>query len=462
MTRTVLYVCFAMLVLSFSTQNAFSILSLKPTTEVEDVNENYPEQEKLDIDFSQPLSLRECIDIALKNSTNVKNANLDLTVQEMNVKDALTGYYPMINTSGSYRVTDDVDFGWERENYDALVYANFTIWNHGQREASLAQARARRDAEFSTYNRTEQSLVYSVISTYYDFLETEKMISVDQQLLDLSNQNVDKIKALVEVGSAIEADIATARVQQASDELTVVNDLNNLELAGADLAVLMGIEPDVSINLLDDPDYEIYMDTGIIEMDEITLEEAKATALENRPEIDVQQANIDVLETALDLAQLELWPKLTADCGYNVFLDDYLRERDALKNHRNWNVSARATYPVFDGGRSKRTVRRAEIAMAKAQETMAELKRNIELEVYQAYLSLQRAKKAMDISNVQVDDAEESLKVAQGRYEQQMIILLELLDIQTRYASALTNQVRAFYDYKVAAKTLERAMGVLK
>ena len=55
-----------------------------------------------------------------------------------------------------------------------------------------------------------------------------------------------------------------------------------------------------------------------------------------------------------------------------------------------------------------------------------------------------------------------SLDVAQGRYEQQMIILLELLDAQERYARSLTNQVKAFYDYKVAKGTLERAMGVLQ
>ena len=55
-----------------------------------------------------------------------------------------------------------------------------------------------------------------------------------------------------------------------------------------------------------------------------------------------------------------------------------------------------------------------------------------------------------------------SLDVAQGRYDQQMIILLELLDAQARYAQSLINQVKAFYDYKVAEKALEKAIGVLK
>ena len=63
---------------------------------------------------------------------------------------------------------------------------------------------------------------------------------------------------------------------------------------------------------------------------------------------------------------------------------------------------------------------------------------------------------------MQVEDARMSIDVAQGRYDQQMIILLELLDAQARYAQSRTNQVKAFYDYKVANRSLERAMGVLR
>ena len=84
------------------------------------------------------------------------------------------------------------------------------------------------------------------------------------------------------------------------------------------------------------------------------------------------------------------------------------------------------------------------------------------MEVHQANLSLERAKKSLEIASVQVEDARMSLDVAQGRYNQQMIILLELLDAQARYAGSLTNQVKAFYDYKVAESTLDRVMGVLE
>ena len=40
--------------------------------------------------------------------------------------------------------------------------------------------------------------------------------------------------------------------------------------------------------------------------------------------------------------------------------------------------------------------------------------------------------------------------------------MIELLDVQARYARSLINRVGAFYDYKIARRSLEKAMGILQ
>jgi len=470
MAKSVLYIgIVALVVLNYSfTASAVSFGKMPGLRLGEKPEQTAPTEDvPVDIetpDLSEPLTLEQCIEIALKRASEIRTAQLDLKLEDMNVSNARSAYLPEISTDGRYQFSENVDFGWEKENYDASVSARYVIWDHGQREGSLAQAKARREAEYSRYDRTGQSLIFNVINGYYSVLEAEKLIAVNEQLLDQSKQNVEKIKALVEVGIAIESDIATARVQQASDELAVIDDLNNLDLAKANLAVFMGLDPGVSfsLSLVDAPDYQNYIQTGTIEIEEISIEDTVSQALANRPEMAELKSNQAALEWALTLARLERWPRITADFGYDVMLDDYLRERNALKNHKSWDVSASVSYPIFDGGRSRRTVQRAEIAMEKMNESTSELQRSIALEIHQAYFSLERTRKSLDITSVQIEDARMSLDVSQGRYEQQMIILLELLDSQTRYARSLTNQVKAFYDYKVAKRTLERAMGVLQ
>ncbi|MBM3212808.1 TolC family protein, partial [Candidatus Poribacteria bacterium] len=368
--------------------------------------EDLPEEE---IDFSQPLTLEKCIDIALKRSVNIKTGKLDLILDNMNVNDARSNYLPRIDTSGSYQFSDRIDFGWEKENYDASVSARYTIWDNGQREASLTQAKLRRDGRNSSIYRTKQNLIYNIINSYYNILEAEKLILVDENALERSRQNVEKIKAFVEVGNAIESDIATAKVQQANDELTLINDKNNLELAKANMAALMGLDPDTQFDIVDDLDYDKLIQTGNlkdsqieadrIRLTAISMDDAVARAMEKRPEVAELKTNKAVLETALNLAQLQRWPQISADCGYNIFLDDYLRERDALKNHKSWNVQARVSYTIFDSGRTRRNVEKADIALLKLNENANELERSITLEVYQAYLSLERARKSLEIAS---------------------------------------------------------------
>jgi outer membrane protein TolC len=229
----------------------------------------------------------------------------------------------------------------------------------------------------------------------------------------------------------------------------------------ADLPALMGLDTGTLVNILDDPDYERYIQTGFIEIETMSVDDAIENALKNRPELKESDANIKNLEWGLTLAKLQRWPKLTAEYNDDVDLGGYLRERENFKNFRSWSAIAALTFPLFDGGASKRQVQKVQMQLEQLRVNSNESERNIALEVHQSYLNLKRAEKALDISQKQVRNAQLSLEVINGRFEQGMGILLELLDAQATYAQALTNQVRTFYDYKVAKSALQRAMGEL-
>ena len=155
-------------------------------------------------------------------------------------------------------------------------------------------------------------------------------------------------------------------------------------------------------------------------------------------------------------------PRLDAEYLYSVNLDDYLRERENFSEFRNWDVTARLSFPIFDGGVTGRRVKEAELTLENSREDAGDLEREIALEVRQTYLNLKRAERALEITNAQVRDAQLSLEVMTGRYEQELAILLDLLEVQTESARVLTNQVRTFYDYKISQVALQRAMGVIQ
>lgn len=419
-------------------------------------------QEEQEIDLAQPLTLEQCIQLAVENSTDMRNARINLAIDGLRVKDARARYYPDIFLNGRYDFSDAVDFGFERENYDLGVGGQYTLWDNGQREANFSQAKDRRDATLNRNEQTKQNLIFQVTQAYYNVLKAQELVKVDLEILERSRENTNRVRAFVKAGIQIEADVATAQVTEANDELSLLNDQNALEIAMATLPRIMGLDPATLITVAEDTDYALYRDKGQIEAVVLSIEEAIQGAFETRPEFKELQSTIKRLEWDLTLARLSRWPQLNAEYNYNVNLDDYLHERENFTDFRSWEVRTTLNFPIFDGGFRTRRIQEAELSLEQVREDASDLERSVALDVRQAYLNLRRAERAVDISNTQVRNAELSLQVIRGRFEQELSILLELLNAQTEFARALTNQVRAFYDYKIAQVALQRAMGVIQ
>jgi len=415
-----------------------------------------------EVDLSQPLTLEQCIQIGLERSTNMRNARLDRAIQELRIKSARAEYFPRIFSSGRYDFSERVDFGFEPENYDLGLTGEYTIWDNGQREGSFARAKESLNATLSRNAGIKQNLILQITEAYYDVLQYQALVKVSEQNLARAQENTQRTKDFVEAGSLIPADVATAEVQEQNERLSLLNNQNSLQIALARLPRLVGLDPGVLITVAEDEAYQLYQQRGTIERIEMSIEDAIHTALNNRPEFQQIQAELKQKEWELTLVKLQRWPRLNADVDYNVNLDDYLRERENFSDFRSWSAGVSLNFTLFDAGILGNRVKELNMQLEQQREDASDLERSVALDVRQAYLTLKRNETALDISKTQVINAQLSLDVIQGRFEVDKAILLELLNAQTEYARVLTDQVNAFYDYKIAQTRLQDAMGVLQ
>ncbi len=434
-------------ILIFQFTVIFCVGAQEPTTEV---------------DLTQSLTLEQCVQIGLEKSTNMRNARLNLAIQELRVKTARADYFPRIFTNGNYDFSDRVDFGFEPENYNLGLGAQYTIWDNGQREGGFAQAKESLSATVSRNEGIKQSLILQITEAYYDVLQFQALVEVSEQNLERAQENTQRTKDFVEAGSLIPADVATAEVREGNNILTLLNNQNSLQVAKARLPRLLGLDPGVLITVTEDESYQLYQQRGTIERIEMSIEEAIQIALDNRPEFTETEAQLKSQEWSLTLAKLQRWPRLNADVDYNVNVDDYLRERENFSDFRSWSAGVSLNFTLFDGGILGNRVKELTMQLEQARENASDLERSVALDVRQSYLNLKRSEASVDISKTQVVNARLSLDVIQGRFDVDKAILLELLDAQTNYAQALTNEVNTFYAYKIAQTRLQDAMGVLQ
>lgn len=441
--RGLLFMC----IIAFQCASVFSLGAQEPAVEV---------------DLTRPLTLEQCIQVGLEKSTSMRNARLNLAIQELRINSARADYFPRVFSTGAYDFSDRIDFGFEPENYDLGLRGQYTLWDNGQREGGFAQAKEALNATVSRNEGIKQSLILQITQAYYDVLQYQALVEVSEQNLARAQENTQRTKDFVEAGSLIPADIATAEVREGNNRFTLLNNQNSFQIAKASLPRIVGLDPGVLLTVAEDASYQLYQQRGTIERVQITVEEAIQLALENRPEFKETQAQINSQEWSLTLAKLQRWPRLNADVNYNVNLDDYLRERENFSDFRTWSAGVSLNFTLFDGGVLRNRVKEITMQLEQARESASDLERSVALDVRQSYLNLKRSEAAVDIARTQVINARLSLEVIQGRFDVDKAILLELLDAQTNYAQALTNEVNSFYDYKIAQTRLQDAMGVLQ
>ena len=329
-----------------------------------------------EVDLTQPLTLEQCIQVGLEKSTSMRNARLNLAIQELRIKNARADYFPRIFSTGNYDFSDRIDFGFEPENYDLGLRGQYTIWDNGQREGGFAQAKESLNATMSRNEGIKQNLILQITEAYYDVLQYQALVEVSEQNLARAQENTQRTKDFVAAGSLIPADVATAEVQEGNNRLTLLNNQNSLQISKARLPRLVGLDPGVLITVAADESYQLYQQRGTIERIEISVEKAIQIALDNRPEFQETQADLKSQEWSVTLAKLQRWPRLNADADYNVNLDDYLRERENFSDFRSWSIGVSMNFTLFDGGILGNRVKELAMQLEQTRENASDLERS--------------------------------------------------------------------------------------
>ena len=104
------------------------------------------------------------------------------------------------------------------------------------------------------------------------------------------------------------------------------------------------------------------------------------------------------------------------------------------------------SFPIWDAGITRDKVDQAKANASKANNTLDQLKLSVALEVRSAALTVQEALDRVSTTAENVSLAEESLRLANVRYNAGISVLVEVLDAENALTRAKFNHVNAIYD----------------
>ncbi len=403
------------------------------------------------------LSLEQCIQRALAVNTEVLKAGYEVQRSKSSVLTSFSAFLPKVGTSASYsrwetggRVIDDWIVTTDR-SYSTSIYLVQSLFTGGRNLTGFLQAREQRKVSEEVLRRTKHEVAFTAIQKYLEVLRAERLLKVKEEALELSKQRYQKAQAMMEVGSAVRSDVLRAKVELKRNELDVIVARNNLRIAQASLCHFLGIEDGCSLELED-----------ILEAEgkEYNLNEALQLATSLRPELRAAQASLEARKYGLWYERSGWLPNVTFRGSYDWTGSELPERLSTIGEDSRWGWRINLSFDLFTGLRRLSQTRSASLLVKSAEQDLVQTRRDISLEITQAFYNVQEAKQRVEVSKATVEVAEEELKLAEERYRLGSATMLEQIDAQVALSEARTSYIEALYDYVLSRAQLQKAIGI--
>ncbi|MFZ5950778.1 MAG: TolC family protein, partial [Candidatus Rifleibacteriota bacterium] len=219
---------------------------------------------------------------------------------------------------------------------------------------------------------------------------------------------------------------------------------SRLKVARANLARAVGLEGE-----LDVADFEISsVPSASAEKNEL---KNKAFA---RPELVAASYDIESANARVKGLKKSLQPVVSASA-------DYSWNGTITPLNRQWSAGVSVNWPVFDGRLTKSRVDAARSQLESTRESYRNLKLIVSAELENAVTGFEDALERFRATEVLVQQASESMYLAEGRYDAGLGNPIEINDARVEYTRARGNHVVAYFDSLIAIAELERVAGDL-
>jgi len=433
------------------------------------------------------LTLEESIDTAMKNSLIVRTAEEKVKSAEQKVNEARSAMMPSASITGSYTYLGKTDtssfssllgggmgsFGAPakiegngfgamtglpftikipKDNYNVGLAVKQPLFTWGKIFNAYKQSKLALEAEKQGLESAKQQVIFDTTKAFYGVLLADQLVKVTEMAVEQVQAHVKVAQDLVNAGMATDFDLLRAKVQLANIRSQLIKMQNMSKLAKDGFKNTIGLSLDADINLKGEITYRPL---------EVDLDSLIKTAMDRRPELKQLEIQEQIGEKIVSLAKAGNKPNLAFVYNYTYKSNaDTIKDvfsQDKYKWNNSWNLTFALSLPIFDGFATRARVNQAKSAVNQIKIGKEQLINGIILDVRSSFMSFQEAKELLKVQDETVQQAEESLRIANLRYKNGMITGVELMDAELAFTQAQTNYSNALNDYVIAIAKLEKA-----
>lgn len=313
--------------------------------------------------FGDPV-LESLVRRAMEQNLNLLQATSRVRAARASRRAAVSGLWPNVDTSGSYRRSRDADPGSAgggrrsgRDSFSAGLDASWELDVFGSVRRSVEAAGAEYRATLEDRRDVLVILVAEVALNYTDLRALHRELVISRENLVSQRSSTEITRKRFGVGLVSRLDTVNAEALVASTE----SQIPLLESAARQviytLSVLLGMEPGALLQ-------ELTAEAPIPPTPPEVPVGLPSDLLRRRPDIRRAEANLHAATARIGVATADLYPRFNLAGALGV-AGTRLRDLGNWDN-RSWSIGPGVSWPLFDAGRI-----RANIGIQTAQQEQA-------------------------------------------------------------------------------------------
>lgn len=397
--------------------------------------------------LDRPLELPDLVNLALCNNPQTRVAWANSLIQAAQVGVSKAGYLPSLALSA----TADHNFSentTSENQHNIGVTLSYLLYDFGSRAANLENARQLLAAASATQDSTVQAVFLAAVQAYYQTQATYARLDAALESERAARESFAAAEARYKAGSATPADKLQAQTAYSQATLNRITAEGGLRNAQGTLANMIGLDANRKVSISPANTIEAPKDfEGDVNA---LIEEARKL----RPDLQAAAAQVKAAEASAEAARAAGRPSISLTASANQY------NISGIDSHSSM-VGINVNVPIFSGYSTTYSVRAAEAQVDARNAQLEQLRLQVALDVWTAYQNLATATQSLRTTADLLDSAQQSERVALGRYKAGVGSILDVLNAQSALASSRQQRIQSAFDWNISRATLAQAIGSL-
>ena len=397
---------------------------------------------------AETLTLRESIDTTLQNYPDVKSLQMKMKQSKLSHRSATADYLPQVNLNGQYNVTQTYvlpvngtfhtldDTGW-----NVGVNLKQKLWDFGKTTSKIASSQKDEDISKLSLMDFKALLAYKVKSFYKLMVVQREAVNVRKKDLEAKKAYYAQAEALVKQGLKTTADASRflSAVYNAEDNLAIAQ--ASFNKARNSLSLYMDRKIDENVRLENAVLQESFNADANVEKE----------VLASNYTLKIDNKNIEKNILLHKSAKAEHYGSIDAIASYNHF--------DTLNTYDTTTAGVVINIPLYSGGKVSAEAQKVEISAQISKEQKRSRELALKEELQNLLLDINRYNKTIAAKKAQLQSAQDTKNVLDGRYKEGLATYIEVLDATSQVLNAKLGLLEAYYSRALSIDRIQYLKG---